>query len=192
MRKITVPLIAVFLVLATALWLVFVGEGPRPAYQKMTPWVDWDVFAQTYHRMATAYGELYEDNAGGTSITITDAATYYPWVSTTAGLSRNITLSVANDNITVIHDEAFLITAQVSFAGSNSTVYTWAIHHNDSAVTGLKVQRTIGTGTDIGSTSMSGVMDLAAGDTLNLEVLANGASKTATVYYAQLTIVSLN
>ncbi len=150
------------------------------------------VQAQTYHRMATAYAELFEDNPSGTTITITDASTYYPWVSTTAGLSRNATLSTANDNITVAEDEVFLVTAQVSFAGSNSTIYTWAVHHNDSAVTGMKVQRTIGTGTDIGSTSISGILFLADGDTVNLEVLANGASKTATVYYAQLTVASLN
>lgn len=149
------------------------------------------VYSQTYEAIGQAYGELYEDNAGGTGITITDAATYYPWVSTTAGEALNMTLSASSDDITIIKPGPYYISAQVSFAGSNSTIYTWAIHKGGSAVTGFKVQRTIGTGTDIGSTSISGIMTLAAADVLNLEVLANGASKTATVYYAQLNAVLL-
>ena len=151
----------------------------------------WTAQAQSYEQMGTSYGELYEDNAGGTSITITDATTYYPWVSTTVGASRNMTLSAASDDITIVTGGAYFISAQVSYAGSNTTIYTWAIHKGGSALTGFKVQRTIGTGTDIGSVSISGITTLATSDVLNLEVLANGASKTATVYYAQLNAVLL-
>lgn len=147
--------------------------------------------AQTYETVGMAYGELYEDNASGTTINITDADTYYPWVSTTVGESRNMTLSASTDDITIVHDGVYLITAQVSYAGSNTTIYTWAVHKDGSALTGFKVQRTIGTGTDIGSASLSGIVSLDADEVLNLEVLANGTTKVATVYYAQLNVVLL-
>ena len=141
---------------------------------------------QTVESIGSAYGELLEDNAGGSTINMASASTYYPWVTTAVGVSRNMTLSAATDNITIVHGGTYLITAQISFAGTNSTIYTWAVHHNDAAETGFKVQRTIGTGTDIGSASISGIIILATGDTLNLEVLADGTTKTAVVYYAQL------
>ena len=152
----------------------------------------WSLWGQTYDSMESAYGELFEDNAGGSTINMASSATYYPWVTTTAGVNKTMTLSTANDNIVILCDGEYLVTAQVSFAGSNTTIYTWAVHINDSAATGFKVQRTIGTGTDIGSTSISGIMDLDVGDTLNLEVLSDGTSKIAIVYYAQLTVVILN
>jgi hypothetical protein len=147
--------------------------------------------SQTHQVASTAFGELYEDNASGTGITITDATTDYPWVSTTVGESRNMTLSAATDNITIVEAGTYFVSAQISYAGSNSTIYTWSVHKNDSPLTGFRVMRTIGTGTDIGSASISGIITMAVDDTLNLEVQTDGASKTATVYYAQLNAVLL-
>jgi hypothetical protein len=147
--------------------------------------------SQTHQIASTSFGELYEDNASGTTINITDATTDYPWVSTTVGESRNMTLSAATDNITIVEAGTYFVSCQISYAGSNSTIYTWSVHKNDSPLTGFKVRRTIGTGTDIGSASISGIVVLAADDTLNLEVQADGASKVATVYFAQLNALLL-
>lgn len=150
------------------------------------------LFGQSYDHMSSAYGELYEDNASGTTITITDATTYYPWTTTAAGSSRNVTLSTASDNMTIIQGGKYMLMASISYSGSNTTIYTWCVHVNDSCATGLKVQRTIGTGSDVGSANITGIAVLSADDTINLEVMADGASKVADVYYVMLTAVLLD
>lgn len=146
---------------------------------------------QTYEQIGNAYGKLEENNVSGTAITITDADTYYPWVTSSVGESRNMSLSAATDNITIVTSGAYLVIVDISFTGSNSTDFLWAVHRNDSAVAGLSVQRDMSTASKIGSATRSGIISLDAGDTLNVEVSSTAGTKSVTVHYVSLVVAML-
>lgn len=95
----------------------------------------------------------------------------------TDGPNSGATPSHANDQITVGSTGIYLVHFGVSFEGSNTTVYTVAVHTNTSEEPSIRIVRSVGTGTDVGSAARVGILSLTAGDVLDLRVKANAGSK---------------
>ena len=134
-----------------------------------------------------AYGELYEDN-GSTAITVTTAGTYYQWASSTVGEYALVTPSATTDDITIDAggDGIYQVSIQVSFTGENNAIVSWAAFKNGSRLPNITCSRKLGTGTDIGVVSMTGLVDLAEGDTIDLRVTSDNDADTVTPKYANL------
>ena len=79
----------------------------------------------------------------------------------------------------------YLIAASFSFSGSNNATFAFELFKNNVA-TGLKMDRKLGTGGDVGSSGFNGLLELAAGDVLDVRVSGDGA--TVTVSNAQIVV----
>lgn len=145
---------------------------------------------------SASYAELYE--TGGTSaITVTTGGTYYQWVSSTAGTCAGaafVTCSVASDDITINASGAgvYFIAFSVSFSNDTITDTTsWYIHK------GGAIQTNIGALTEnpvIDQTyeaGSSGILTLAAADTIDLRVTSTTNEAIVTVNNVNLTIIRL-
>jgi len=108
---------------------------------------------------------------GSASQTFTDQNTYYQLTQFTAnGPENGVTADHTNDHITILHTGYYMITGSLSFSGSNTSTYEVQIEVNNGATskTNVRGNRVIGTGSDVGSMSLSGIVSLTAGDTLEL------------------------
>jgi len=141
--------------------------------------------------MPSAYGQLYEDSAG-TVINIATGGTFVKWVSSTAGLSNLITLSTANDNITIDAggDGTYLVVFQVSYSGDANENYHWAAFLEGAKLDEVaSVRKT--SANDQGSQSGIGIVAASATDEFDLRVTSTSNTRTATVDHVQLTVTRL-
>ncbi|MHC4302715.1 MAG: hypothetical protein ACYS7Y_36105, partial [Planctomycetota bacterium] len=138
----------------------------------------------------SAVGEMYEDNDSGSGITITTSGTYYGWVTASTGEVRGVTFAsdATADKLTVAHSGLYHVDGAVSFTGSIGSTFLGVVHVNGSPQVKVKFRRKIGTGGDIGSASLSGVLDLSENDYVDLRFTADGNNKTITIYSANLSI----
>ena len=142
----------------------------------------------------SSYGELYEDNDSGSTISVTYLDVYYGWTTATAGEvsgSGYVTADVADstaDNLTIGASGAgtYLCSAYTSFGGSNSAVVK-AYAFINGVQTSLGYERKLGaTGSDVGSASFVGFLDLAASDYVDLRFTSDGNGDSVYVYRCRL------
>jgi hypothetical protein len=139
-----------------------------------------------------AYGELVEDNAGGSTITVVTAATYYGWVTAGAGEANGVSSDVADanaDHLTIDSGSGgdYLISISMSFSGTANAVMKCFLH--DSAVkTNIGFTRTLSAAGATGSASGSGIYAAADADELNIRCTSDGNGDTLTVYQVNLAI----
>jgi hypothetical protein len=137
--------------------------------------------------------ELYEDNSFGspTTITMTNAGTYYGWVEATEGetfgnTSTDVTDATA-DKIIIGEDGLYKIEFCISFSGSNNSQVEGAIF-NTPFLTGtpersrIRFLRKLSSAGDIGSGSAHGLIRLYAGDKIDMRFKSNSWSETLDVY----------
>lgn len=138
-----------------------------------------------------AYGQLYEDG-GGTVITIDTGGTYVQWVSSTAGLSSLVTLSIADDNITVDTggEGVYLVCFQASYKGDANEIYHWAVFVENTKQDVASSEIKVGAN-DISSQSGKGIVALSATDVIDLRVTSTTNDRTATVNHVQLTLTRI-
>lgn len=141
----------------------------------------------------SAYGELYEDN-GSTAITVTTAGTYYQWTTTTVGTQLLNTGSTTNDNITIDTggDGAYKIDVSTSFTATANSIISWAVFKNGTRLTNVTAQRKVSAAGDVGSVSISGIVSLAATDTIDLRVTSNSNGDTVTPVYTNLSLMRMS
>lgn len=94
---------------------------------------------------------------------------------TADGPASGITPDHGNDKLTIVTSGTYFITFYASFTGSNSTTYIFELYVNGSP-TGIRCQRKIGTGTDVGTTMLNGDIALSAADELDVRVTAAPAT----------------
>ncbi len=149
--------------------------------------------ADAWEAVATpsAFGHLYEDSAG-TVITLTTGGTFYQWVSSVAGDSNLVTLSTANDNMTIdtAGGSTYLVQFQVSLIGSAAEIYHWAVFVDNTEQIHIGSERKV-SATDYGSQSATGLVVLSDSEVVDLRVSATSNSKTATVKHAQLIVTRI-
>ncbi|MCK5439693.1 MAG: hypothetical protein KAI97_07100, partial [Gemmatimonadetes bacterium] len=109
------------------------------------------------------------------------------------GEEDNSDADFANDRIEVgaNGDGVYLFVAQISFSGTANATFTFAASVNGTPATGVLCQRKLGTGGDVGSASLVGLLSLADGDLVTLEAKADAASKTLTITEGSVSIARL-
>ena len=143
--------------------------------------------------MPSAYGQLYEETPGGTNINIATGGTFVQWVSSTAGLSNLVTLSTANDDITIDAGAGgtYLIVFQVSFTGSTNEIFHWSAFVEGAEVIRAASERRLGPGLDQGSVSGLGIVALVPTDVVDLRVTSTTNTESVTVDHVQLVVARI-
>jgi hypothetical protein len=115
------------------------------------------------------YGQIYTEGGAG-SQTITTAGTYEKVTQfANNGESRNMTNDQANDQITIDNVGMYLVTVNMSYTGTNNSTITVRIRWNGVDQTQIEFQRKLGTGTDVGHSAATGIIDVTSASQ-NLEV----------------------
>lgn len=137
------------------------------------------------------FGGIYaEDNAAQTAIAVT-LTWYQVTVFDTNDLSNNTTPDHTNDHVTIIEPGKYYISVSASIlsvAGPGAT-FECEVKTNNGAVAHLNIhwdRALSGGGGDVGSTSMSGFADLAAGDTV--EVWVQNKTGTENIIFEDISL----
>ena len=142
--------------------------------------------AQGTGAYSAAYGCMYENDQLNT-IDIIDTVNYFPWVTGIAsGQEEKVTITAGEIIIDSDGAGVYEITAQTSFGGLNNRTVHGTVWHND-VLSHLRFERKLGTGGDVGSASIVGLISLAANDTLTLAFKADGTG-TLDIQHFTLTI----
>ncbi len=110
------------------------------------------------------------------------------------GVSNNMTPDHANDHITVTKAGMYLCMVSVSFAGDANVNWGFSVYKNDgnTEFTNVHSHRKLNAGGDIGSISMSGIIDLAVNDTIEVWMKhAAGVNKDITVEDITMSLVQI-
>lgn len=139
------------------------------------------------------YGEIYvKDNA--TADTIATGTPTQVLRFDTNGQSNGTTPDHTNDHITIDNSGKYLVTISCSFSGTGSVNWQFDCYKNngDTIFNNLHTDRKIGAAGDVGSISMSGIVDLTATDTLELWIQQDsGVNKDITVQDCTISIVQI-
>jgi len=118
-----------------------------------------------------AYGEIavYES---ATPVTLNSAAKVQVTDFDTNGPSQRMTPDHTNDHITVDYAGDYLCTTSIAFQNSAGQPHVVDItlykNNGDTAFENLHGTRTLGAGSEVGSMSISGIVTLAATDTIEM------------------------
>jgi hypothetical protein len=137
-----------------------------------------------------SYGSIYvsEGSTAQTGLSTTPAKmTGF----TTAGPASGISTDAGKDRLIVSKAGSYLAAAQVSFSGSASTTFQFHLHKNSAELAQAGFHRALGVGGDVGSASLAQILELAAGDTVDIYVEAGASSKEITPVDAQLSLTQL-
>ena len=131
-----------------------------------------------------AFAEIYaRDNTTTTSTSTTKTQIL---IFDTNGESNNMTPDHTNDHITVVKAGKYKIDASISIKNSSGSAHVISLEMYKNNGTGvfnnIHAGRTLGTGTDVGNLTMSGIVDLAVNDTIEFWITSDsGAARTVTV-----------
>jgi len=134
------------------------------------------------------YAEIYVQG-GAVSQAITTGGTYEKFIGfTTDAASNGMTAAAASDKITVTQAGHYEVKFQISFSGTNSSTVDFRINWNGVAQNQLHCKRKLGTGGDVGSCSIVGIIDATAATT-DIEVwfTTDGTGDNIVAVDAQLT-----
>jgi len=139
----------------------------------------------TWKHRATLYVE-----GGSTAEATVDATPRKIAAFTTKGPEVGVTSSTTTDNVTVAEAGDYFVSANVSFSGTLSSTYNVTVYI-DTTSTNLTLERKLGTGGDVGSAGLSGLVTCAAGEAISLyQSTADGSAMTVTD--AQLTVIRMS
>ena len=113
----------------------------------------------------------------------------------TDGLSSDLTSSDSSTGVvTVGKDGVYEVDVSISFSGSLSKTYVFEIYKHivtaspvDTS-TGFRMVRKLGTGGDVGSASLSGLVSLNANEGLSLHVKSTDGGTALTVHQSQMKV----
>jgi hypothetical protein len=133
---------------------------------------------------ATVIGSSSSDFSNKVQVTIFD---------TNGPSSSTMTPDHTTDDITVIVDGNYSVSATISFSGAASpdTISMALFKNNGTTQLGARVTRKLGTSGDVGACSLSAIVDLEAGDTIEIWVQNESLSNNITVEDASLIAVCI-
>ncbi len=130
------------------------------------------------------FAEIYaRDNTATTSTSTTKTQVL---IFDTNGESNNMTPDHAQDHITATKAGKYKIDASISIKNSSGSAHVISLEMYKNDGTGvfnnIHAGRTLGTGADVGNLTMSGIVDLAANDTIEIWITSDSAAaRTVTV-----------
>lgn len=144
-----------------------------------------------------AYGEISVHDTS-TTMSVSSSGWTQVTVFDTNGQSQNCTPDHTNDHITISSGYAGKYLATVSISAENSAgvghVIECSLFKNNGATEfqNVHAHRTLGTGSDKGSISLNGIVDLSVSDTVELWIQSDSASsRNITVSDCTLTLVKI-
>ena len=139
------------------------------------------------------FGEIWvEGNA--TADTIATATNTQVLRFANNGESNGTTPDHTNDHITVATDGKYMITVSVSFSGDASVDWSFGVYKNNggTAFSNVHCNRKLGSGGDIGSAGLTGIIDVSANDTIELWMQHGaGVNKDITIQDCTLSLVKV-
>jgi hypothetical protein len=105
--------------------------------------------------------------------------------------SSGMVSSIATNDITVSAAGDYLIAAQFSFFGTIHETYILEVYVNGSPA-GIKCDRKLGNGGDIGSASLVGILSLNENDSVSLYHYVIGSGVSINFQNSQFTLVRLS
>ena len=130
------------------------------------------------------FAEIYaRDNTTTTSTSTTKAQIL---IFDTNGQSNNMTPDHAQDHITVVKAGKYKIDTSISIKNSSGAAHVISVemwkNNGNTVFNNIHAGRTFSTGSDVGNMTMSGIVDLAANDTIEMWITSDSASaRTVTV-----------
>jgi hypothetical protein len=141
------------------------------------------------------FGEIYvKDNTNTMSVS---SAGYTQVLNfDTNGQSNQATPDHTNDHVTIDVAGIYLVTVSTAIRNSAGAAHVidLLVHKNNGATAfnNLHAHRTLGAGTDAGSTSISGIVSLSATDTLELWIISDsGAARNIIVEDCTLSVLQI-
>jgi hypothetical protein len=115
----------------------------------------------------------------------------------TDGLANGLTVSHTNDYITTTTAGTYEVIVNASFSGTGGSLVTLEIYVYDSSGTswgasGFTMDRKLGTGGDVGSAGLSGIVAMDTDDRIAIYITTDGATDDVTVTEAQLQVKRLS
>jgi hypothetical protein len=101
------------------------------------------------------------------------------------GVAQDATADSANNKITVNTTGAYEVHFDISFSGSGTTTFDFEVYVNGASAD-LGIQRKLGTGGDVGNSSCARILQIGAGQDVEVYVKADGTGKTITPVYMNL------
>lgn len=131
------------------------------------------------------YGEIsIKDNEA--ALTLAAASIVKISVFDTNGLSDGTVPDAANDNITVLHTGIYEVSFNIHLinAAAQKHIIDVSLYANGGSVEFLNVHghRTLGVSTDVGSMSASGIVEILAGETMELWATTDSASDRDVIF----------
>lgn len=134
------------------------------------------------------YGELYA-HTNATSQTLTLASTYYlADYPDEIGNTNNVTVS--GNRITVLRSGLYEVRSAITFSGTASATFEMAVFTNATECENIQGRRKLGTGGDIGSLAISGLLSLSSNDVVDVRYSSSsGAGNALTVAYGNFNLI---
>jgi hypothetical protein len=134
-------------------------------------------------------GTIYEDS-GGTTITITNTGTYYPWISATAGpmvsgMTADVT-DAAGDHLIVPSAGTYLVTISGSYTAGNNDITECRVALSGTGSAVVRWERTMGAAAKIGDAGANGLIAATAAQELRLECTSNTNADALVMHNIQL------
>jgi len=143
----------------------------------------------------TAYAEIYvADNTTATAIPTGSAYTKLSLSDAAIGSVKNCTVSTANGNLIVQQSGQYLVVGAFSSKlGTTDVIWDTATFVNDVVQNNLHMRRRFSTSGYTFNVAISGIVDLKAGDVLDIRVKHNnGSSVNITNEYANISIALID
>lgn len=109
-------------------------------------------------------------------------------VSSSAGA---LAASTSNSNIAVSVTGKYFIFAQLSYSGSANTTFAIFPYVTSTGQQTVGCKRKLGSGGDAGSASFGGIITLTAGDTVELQIMADSEAKDFLPIEAQFVLIKI-
>lgn len=149
------------------------------------------VYRLTYDALADKpYGDIYSDTSNDIVCTVQN--TWYQISFDVAGISNLTTVSIANDEITILKTGTYLVTVNISKHSHAANDFEYGFFKNNGATqfANLKMFETTLAGGELTGSSMTGLVALAAGDTMEIWVRClDAAGKTISIDHCDLNIL---
>ena len=109
----------------------------------------------------------------------------------TKGVESGLTVDTAGNQITIDTAGDYLVISTISFSGTLTKTFNVTIYKNTST-TNLALERKLGTGGDVGSAAVSGIVTCAADDDISLYQSSTDGGTAFTALDAQLSVVRVS
>ena len=135
------------------------------------------------------YGCIYEDSISPSTLTLTTNNIWYKWVTSTAGLSRGVTISGGSDsNMTILTTGVYRIGFNCSVAGNknNNNIGSW-LFVDETQLNQMGGKMTVQTDT-VMSMSFESILNLTKNQVLDIRFNSSVNSTILSIYHCNFNI----